>query len=135
VPVVFVDTVYYVAALVERDALHARAIELSATHADASFVTTDAVLVEVFAQLSHMGPRARAQTVELDRRLRTDPAVTVVRTTDELFDAATMLYADRTDKEYSHTDCLGMLVCRRFDISDVLTHDRHFEQEGFAILM
>jgi hypothetical protein len=28
-----------------------------------------------------------------------------------------------------------MLVCRQLDIRDVLTHDRHFEQEGFSVLL
>jgi predicted nucleic acid-binding protein len=135
VAVVFADTVYYVAALVQRDALHSRAVSLSATPADARFVNTDAVLVEVFAQLSDLGPHARAQAVDLSRRLRLDPAVAVVRYDNELFDAAAELYKDRTDKAYSHTDCLGMIVCQRLSIIDVLTHDHHFEQEGFTILM
>ena len=26
------------------------------------------------------------------------------------------------------------MIVSQFDISDVLTHDRHFEQEGFTIL-
>ena len=98
-------------------------------------MTTDAVLVEVFAQLSDLGAHARAQAVELNRRLRVDPAVTVVRYDDELFDAAARLYKDRADKAYSHTDCLGMIICQRLSIVEVLTHDHHFEQEGFTILM
>jgi hypothetical protein len=28
-----------------------------------------------------------------------------------------------------------MLVCRQLDIRDVLTHDRHREQEGFLVLL
>lgn len=132
---VFVDTVYYVAALIERDGLHARAIELSREFATARFVTTDAVIAEVFAQTSYLGPRSRSDAVELDRRLRADAAVTVVRYTDELFDAAIGLYKNRPDKKYSHADCLSMIVCQRLNITDVLTHDHHFEQEGFTILM
>jgi predicted nucleic acid-binding protein len=135
VSVIFVDTVYYVAAILQRDGLHDRAVDLSARLADARFVTTDAVLVEVFAQLSDLGPRARAQATALNRRLRLDPAVTVIRNSDELFDASAELYRDRPDKGYSHTDCAGMIVCRRLEIAEVLAHDHHFEQEGFTILM
>jgi len=28
-----------------------------------------------------------------------------------------------------------MLICRDREITDVLTHDHHFEQEGFLILL
>jgi len=36
--------------------------------------------------------------------------------------------------EQSLTDCISMEVMRREGISDVLTNDRHFEQEGFRAL-
>lgn len=36
---------------------------------------------------------------------------------------------------YSHTDCLSMLIKRERGITDVLTHDAHFTQEGFHILL
>ncbi len=41
----------------------------------------------------------------------------------------------RLDKEYSLTDCMGMVICREYGITDVLTHDHHFAQEGFTILL
>jgi hypothetical protein len=30
---------------------------------------------------------------------------------------------------------MSMIVCREQGISDVLTHDEHFRQEGFTILL
>jgi len=45
------------------------------------------------------------------------------------------LYASRLDKGYSLTDCISMNICREFDITEILTHDHHFEQEGFRILL
>ena len=41
------------------------------------------------------------------------------------------LYSQRPDKGYSLTDCISM---RAAGISDVLTNDKHFEQEGFLAL-
>jgi predicted nucleic acid-binding protein len=38
-------------------------------------------------------------------------------------------------KEYSLTDCISMKAMRSESVSDVLTNDHHFEQEGFNILM
>jgi len=44
------------------------------------------------------------------------------------------LYKHRPDKEYSLTDCISMQMMRQLGITDVLTQDRHFTQEGFTIL-
>jgi predicted nucleic acid-binding protein len=50
------------------------------------------------------------------------------------FDAALALYESRPDKGYSLTDCRSMLALRGLGITDVLTNDHHFTQEGFTIL-
>jgi predicted nucleic acid-binding protein len=44
------------------------------------------------------------------------------------------LYKDRPDKEYSLTDCIAMQVMRQEGLTEVLTNDHHFTQEGFYIL-
>jgi len=44
------------------------------------------------------------------------------------------LYEARPDKGYSLTDCISMQTMRREGITEVLTDDRHFEQEGFHAL-
>jgi predicted nucleic acid-binding protein len=46
-----------------------------------------------------------------------------------------VLYEARGDKDYSMTDCISMERMRERSISAVLTNDRHFSQEGFAVLM
>jgi predicted nucleic acid-binding protein len=35
---------------------------------------------------------------------------------------------------YSLTDCISMQTMRREALTEVLTNDRHFEQEGFRAL-
>ena len=45
------------------------------------------------------------------------------------------LYESRLDKGYSLTDCVSMQVMRERGISEVLTNDQHFAQEGFTILL
>ena len=47
---------------------------------------------------------------------------------------ALTLYEARPDKGYSLTDCRSMLALRALGLSEVLTHDHHFTQEGFTIL-
>ena len=45
------------------------------------------------------------------------------------------LYERRADKQYSLTDCIPMNVMRQKRIREILTHDRHFAQEGFVRLL
>jgi hypothetical protein len=46
----------------------------------------------------------------------------------------TGLYIQRPDKGYSLTDCISMQTMRREGLTEALTKDRHFEQEGFQVL-
>ena len=131
---VFVDTAYYIALLVINDDLHDRALSYVAFDRFEA-VTTDAIFVEVLASFSNRGQHFRALGLALIDEMRADPSVTIVRQTPELFDAGIELYRERPDKGYSLTDCMSMLVCRQLGIVEVLTHDRHFEQEGFSILL
>ena len=44
-------------------------------------------------------------------------------------------HKSRPDKAYSLTDCISMETMRHEGISEILTHDAHFTQEGFTILL
>jgi predicted nucleic acid-binding protein len=59
----------------------------------------------------------------------------VIPQSHELFLSGLEFYKARPDKEYSLTDCLSMMIMWEYDITDVLTHDKHFAQEGFRILI
>ena len=67
--------------------------------------------------------------------LSSDPNVEIVPQTPELFASAIALYGQRMDKGYSLTDCASMLIMWERGIVDVLTHDKHFTQEGFKALL
>ena len=45
------------------------------------------------------------------------------------------LFELRLDKGYSMTDCVSMSIMRDNKVTEVLTHDHHFVQEGFVILL
>lgn len=134
-PPTFVDTFAYIALLVRSDASHERVVAKFEESSDERFVTTDAIVVELLAYVASGGKRLRQAAVEFVQDLYADPRVTVVPQTRELFDAALSLYASRPDKGYSLTDCMSMVVCRDMRIEDVLTHDRHFAQEGLRALL
>lgn len=58
----------------------------------------------------------------------------VAQTRDSFLDGLS-LYAQRLDKGYSLTDCISMQTMRQQGIMQILTHDKHFAQEGFVILL
>ena len=132
---VFADTFYWVALLYRRDPWHARVEAFSRTLLDTDrVVTTDAVFTEVLAALSAAGPYLRHAAVQLVDDILHDPQVRVVEAPRGLFLDGVSLYRARPDKGYSLTDCMSMVVMRREGLTDVLTNDHHFMQEGFHIL-
>ena len=68
------------------------------------------------------------------RGILADPATQTLPQTSADFTAALTLYEARPDKGYSLTDCRSMLAMRSLGLTEVLTNDRHFTQEGFTIL-
>jgi len=66
-------------------------------------------------------------------RLRIEK-VRVIPQSHDSFLSGMALYGARLDKGYSLTDCVSMAAMRREGLSDVLTNDKHFEQEGFRAL-
>ncbi len=64
-----------------------------------------------------------------------DPLVVVHPQTHQSFLEGLALYKARPDKAYSLTDCISMALMNHLGISKVLTHDSHFAQEGFSLLL
>jgi predicted nucleic acid-binding protein len=132
---VFADAAYFIALLVPDDDLAAAARGASKVLPGIQIVTTDAVLCEYLAHVSAAGSNLRLGAARSVEALLVDPDVLVVRQDPALFAKALELYKSRLDKAYSLTDCMGMVICHEYGITDVLTHDRHFQQEGFTILL
>ena len=81
------------------------------------------------------GDHVRRLACRLVREILVGPNIEVVAQSHESFLAGLALHERRADKEYSLSDCISMNVMRQKGIRDVLTHDRHFEQEGFTRLL
>ncbi len=130
---VFADTFYWVALTNPDDPDYWNAIAREAGMRTITIFTTDEVLTEFltfFAADARLRDRA-AQTVIT---LLNDPAIRVIPQSRESFLLGLALYRSRSDKEYSLTDCISMQTMRREQLTEVLTKDRHFEQEGFRPL-
>lgn len=126
----FADTVYWVARINPRDQWHAAYQAVGAL----KLVTTDEVLDEVPAHFSAFGPAIRTRVVAIIRHILNHPDIEVVPQSRQSFLDALVLYEARPDKDYSLTDCASMATMRAQGITEVLTRDVHFAQEGFALL-
>ena len=129
---VFADTFYFLALNNPADAAHQRALVYS-SNTSTVMITTAWVLAEVGNALS--GSQDRRRFVELLRLLETTPTTQVVPANQEDFDQGMKLYRERTDKEWSVTDCISFVVMNERKIAKALTGDRHFEQAGFRALL
>jgi predicted nucleic acid-binding protein len=130
----FADTFYWIALLFPRDAYHAAVGSFSRTLGSVQLVTTDEVLTEVLGHFAGFGPYWRGKAAALVHDLRSDADMHMLPQTRADFDAALALYEARPDKGYSLTDCRSMVALRALGLTEVLTNDHHFTQEGFTIL-
>lgn len=131
---VFVDTLYWIATIHPKDQWHDQALEVGSA-LTSNQVTTDAVLIEVLNFFCGYGPEMRQQAAGMIEDVLADADIETIQLTHTDFLAGIALYKSRPDKGYSLTDCISMNVMRERSISDVLTHDDHFTQEGFKVLL
>ena len=133
---VFADTNYLIAFFVPTDELH-----VAAQHASdelvghVPLVSTWGCLSEFLAYASRRGAWMRSEAARLVERILASPDFEIVEEDEELHRAGLDLYRRRLDKTYSLVDCMSMVLCSRMKITEVLTGDRDFVQEGFAILL
>lgn len=80
-------------------------------------------------------PENRASFLELLDTLKESPDVRILGPTLELFNRGVDLFGQRSDKEWSLTDCISFAAMHDNGITDALTGDRHFEQAGFRALL
>jgi uncharacterized protein len=128
---VFADACYWIALINRDDELRDAAVVAQKTTKGASVYTTDEVLGEVLNYFSKRGSEWREQAAQVVEGIRRDSRVVVDPQSRNSFDAGLGLYKDRKDKGYSLVDCVSFLAMKHHGITDALTNDRHFEQEGF----
>jgi predicted nucleic acid-binding protein len=130
----FADTFYWVALADFADSAHQRALALTAERAESRIVTTDEVLAEYLTFFSTAPEPLRREAAESVAGILASSAIRVVPQSRESFLAGLELYRARPDKGYSLVDCISMQAMRQEGLTEVLTNDRHFEQEGFRAL-
>jgi uncharacterized protein len=131
---VFADTFYWTALFNPRDEWHVRVISFSKNLISVRLVTTDEVLTEFLNFFSGYDMKMRQSVIERIQDILQNDYVQVIPQSHDTFLAGLELYKQRFDKQYSLTDCISMQTMKQLEITEVLTHDKHFKQEGFTIL-
>lgn len=129
---VFVDTSALYALIVDGDDFHERAVELfeGLKAEDARLITTSYVLVETYALLHR---RIGIEAVR-DVRAGLVPLLDVVWVDEELHERALDRLVDRSAGGASPVDAVSFVAMRTRAIDHAFSFDRHFGDEGFAIL-
>ena len=126
--------VFWIALADFADSAHQRALALTAELAASRIITTDEVLTEYLTFFSDAPESLRREAAESVEGILASSAIRVIPQSRESFLAGLQLFRARPDKGYSLVDCISMQAMRKEGLTDVLTNDRHFEQEGFRAL-
>jgi uncharacterized protein len=128
---VFADTFFYQALLDSRDPAHERA--LAQSRAKRTILTSEFVLLE----LGNACARAEdhADFLALLDGIRASPRTRIIPLGPRLMQRGLDLFAGRSDKNWSLTDCISFVVMQDEGLTEALTGDNHFEQAGFKVLL
>lgn len=129
---IFVDTLFVIALINQRDQYHQQATELAEALAGYPLLITDAVLLEIGNGLSR---NYKQEAVQIIKQFLAADEVEVIHLNPELFEQAFDLYQTHQDKAWGLVDCISFVVMRESGVSRALTFDRHFKQAGFQALM
>jgi predicted nucleic acid-binding protein len=132
---IFVDTAYWVAQMNTNDQWHLKSLEIEQSLYTVEFITSELVLVEFLNYFCKFGMKTRQKVANATDDILIDFNIKVIWQTQELFKSGLKLYSDRLDKGYSLTDCVSMVIMKQLKLNEILTHDKHFSQEGFRILL
>ena len=130
----FADTFYWVALIHAKDQWHREVRAFSASVKSIPLVTTDLVLVEYLNFFGKSDQFLKKGVVNFYRQIQTASNLQVVPLDSFLIESGVKLYASWLDKGYSLTDCISMIIMKQLAIDEILTHDKHFTQEGFTII-
>jgi len=128
---IFVDTVFVIALINQRDQYHQQASELADRFEGYPLLTTDAVLLEIGNALAR---GYKQEAIEVIEQFLASDEVEIKRLTPYLFEQAFELYKQHRDKDWSLVDCISFVAMREAGMSQALTFDRHFVQAGFEVL-
>lgn len=99
-----------------------------------SLITTNYILAE-FVPLSNSRKLPRYESLNFLKDFCNLPRLEIVWIDESLHHQAFQLLENRLDKSYSLCDAVSFIVMSERKITEALTTDHHFSQEGFIKLL
>jgi predicted nucleic acid-binding protein len=130
--VIFVDSSFWIATRLPRDARHRAAIELLRQYGDADLVTSNHVRGETWTFLRRRAGHRSA--VHFLDRLRRTPRLRVVFVTEPLEADALRWLRRHDERAYSFVDATSFALMRSLRIREALAFDEDFAAAGFVEL-
>jgi len=127
-----IDTSGFFSIHSEADGQHAKADEI---YNQAWFRLTTGYVLDEFVALATARKLSREKILAFSEEILIDETVEIVWVNKDLHTKAVELLRNRTDKLYSLCDAVSFVVMRERKITEALTTDHHFEQEGFVRLL
>ena len=115
-----------------KDNRHAEAVRL---YRSAQNRLTSSYVIAELGALSYARGLQRAGSLTFVRDLLANPSIELIWVDEALNSRALDLLEARLDKSYSLCDAVSFVVMRERGLTEALTTDHHFEQEGFVRLL
>lgn len=128
---IFIDTSFILSLVNGRDFHHEKALKLSRIYEKSSWLTTEAVLLEVGNALAK---NHKKESLAVIRAFQQNPSVEIFKISGELFAKGLDIYEKFSDKDWGLVDCISFAVMWDQEIFEVLTFDDDFKQAGFITL-
>ncbi len=127
---IFVDTGAWYATMVRKDRDHEAAKYFLENHT-LPLITSDYVMDEtVTLLLSRVGHSYAVRFLDM---LQTSQRTRLIYLTPTQITTAASLFRERSDKEWSFTDCSSFVLMQEYQIQTAFAFDEHFKQAGFQI--
>lgn len=132
---VFVDTSALIALGNKRDNFYHKAMNIrrELVKNQVEFVTTNLVVVELCNAFS--GVRLRQNAIETVEGIYKSDKWKYIEADKQLMQQGFDLFKKMKDKEWGLVDCVSIVIARQLGLSEIFTHDHHFEQAGFTTLL
>ena len=129
---IFVDTSFWIALRMRRDAHHEAASALARAHADVALITTNHIRGETWTFVRRRSGHAAA--VHFLDHLERSPRIEVIAVDADLETDALSWLRRRDEREYSFVDATSFAVMRKRRIREALAFDGDFAAAGFVEL-
>ena len=96
---------------------------------------THSYILAEFVPLAHKRGFPREKNLQFTQRILDTDEIEIIWVDEVLHRKAVALLQKREDKTYSLCDAVSFVVMRERALTEALTTDKHFEQEGFMRLL